>query len=165
MCLVSFECCGSQDPCAVSESESEASSRTNGQDKSDSGNEDSVASTVPLLQKPVFAITGQYKSPVISTRSLGPDELSCTSNYNEVYVVTILSLRVVSMMTGRPTLVHNLWDLANCYMSQSLQKPTLLDLISSHQNVTSEFGVRVRDKSAVVMSLKLSFSCPLDKKL
>ena len=50
-------------------------------------------------------------------------------------------------------------------MSQSLQKPTLLALISSCQNVTSEFGVRVCDKSAVVMSLKLSFPCPLDKKL
>ena len=48
-------------------------------------------------------------------------------------------------------------------LSQSLQKPTLLDLISSHQNVTSEFGVRVRDSGAVVMSLKLSFPCPLDK--
>ena len=50
-------------------------------------------------------------------------------------------------------------------MSQSLQKPTVLDLISSHQNVTSEFGERVCDKRAAVMSLKLSFPCLLDKKL
>ena len=50
-------------------------------------------------------------------------------------------------------------------LSRSLQKPKLLNLISSHQNVTSEFGVRVRDKSAVVMSLRLSFPCLLDKKL
>ena len=41
-----------------------------------------------------------------------------------------------------------------CNMSQSLQKPPLLDSILSHQNMTLEFGVWVLDKRAAIMSQK-----------